>query len=140
MFSAQIVPGHVGVAVVDHVRHADQICGGVPDVTGVRRAPAVRGAAPERGPKLHHTRRGDVRVPIPGRRFVREREIPGHGGRPADQSGGQLRVPRSRHGVQRAAVRGPVAGLCQGQVQRMIPQASVGQSLQSGGVMGPTVQ
>lgn len=108
---------------MDHVRGADQVRRGVSDGTGVRRAPAVRGAAAERGPELHRARGGHVRVPLPGRRLVREREIPGRGGRPADQPGGQLRVPRGRHGVQRAAVRGPVAVLRQGQVQRMTESA-----------------
>jgi len=59
-------------------------------------------------------------VPVPGRSFLRQRTVPGHGGRPADQPGRQLRVPGGRRRVQHPAVRGPTAVLRQGKVQRMI--------------------
>lgn len=133
----QVVPGHVGMAVVGHVRHADQVRRRLPDGPGVRRAPAVRGTAAGRRPQLHRARGRDVHVPVPGRRFVRQRAVPGHGGRPAAQPGRQFRLPRRRHGVQRAAVRGPVAVLHQGQVPGVMrsacfPRASVRVSADDG--------
>lgn len=110
------------MADVDHVRHADPVRRGVSDGPGVRRPPAVRGTAAGRRTELHRARGRDVHVPLPGRRFVRERAVPGHGGRPAAQPGRQFRVPRRRHGVQRFAVRGPVAVPRQGQVPRVTPR------------------
>lgn len=101
---------------MDHVRDSEPVRRRVSDGPGVRRPPAVRRTAAERRAKLYHTGGRHVRVPVSGRRFVRERAVSGRGGRPADQPGGQLRVPRRRHGVQRVAVRGPVARLYQGQV------------------------
>jgi len=108
------------MAVVGDVRHADQVRRGLSDGPGFRRPPAVQRVAAERGPELLHTRGRAVRVPVPGRSFLRQRTVPGHGGRPADQPGRQLRVPGRRRRVQRPAVRGPAAVLRQGKVQRMI--------------------
>jgi len=96
------------------LRHADQVRRGLSDGPGFRRPPAVQRVAAERGAELFHTRGRAVRVPVPGRSFLRQRTVPGHGGRPADQPGRQLRVPGRRRRVQHPAVCGPAAVLHQG--------------------------
>jgi len=107
------------VAVVGDIRHADQVRRRLSDGPGFRRPPAVHRVTAERGAELFYTSGRAVRVSVPGRGFLRQRAVSGHSGRPADQFGRKLRVPGSRRSVQRPAVRGPVAVLRQGQVQRM---------------------
>jgi len=100
------------MAVVDHVRYADQVRGDVPDGPGVRRSVAVRRT--ETGPRteLHRVHRGgDARVPVRERQRVREPQVPGRGGRPANRPDRLFRVPRRGNGVQRFAVCGPVTVL-----------------------------
>lgn len=104
---------------MDHVRRADQIRRRVPDGPGIQRTSAVRGTGPKRTGELHRAGGRGVLVPVPERRLLREREVPGRGGRPADRPGGQFRVPNRRDGIQRVAVRSSVAVLHQGQVQRV---------------------
>jgi len=108
------------MAVVGDLRHAGQVRRGLSDGTGFRRPPTVQRVAADRGPALLRTRGRAVRVPIPGRGFLRQRAVPGNGGRPTDQPGRQLRVPGGRGRVQHPVVRFPVAVLRQGQVQRVI--------------------
>jgi len=108
------------MAVVGDLRHADPVRRRLSDGSGFRRPPAVQRAVAERGSELLQTRGRAVRVPVPGRSFLRQRAVPGHGGRPTDQPGRQLRVPGGRRRVQRPVVRRPAAVLRQGQVQRVI--------------------
>lgn len=108
------------MAVVGDLRHADQVRRGLSDSPGIQRPPAVQRVAAERGAELLHTRGRAVCVPISGWSFLRQRTISSHGGRPADQSGRQLRVSGRRRRVQHPAVRGPAAVLHQGKVQRVI--------------------
>lgn len=108
------------MVVVGDLRHTDQVRRGLSDRPGIRQPPAVQRVAAERGAELLHTRGRAVCVPVPGRSFLCQRKISGHGGRPADQPGRQLRVSGRRRCVQHPAVRGPTAVLHQGKVQRVI--------------------
>lgn len=108
------------MAVVGDLRYADQVRRRLSDDSGFRRPPTVQRAVAKRGSELLQTRGQAVRVPLPGRSCLRQRAVPGHGGRPTDQPGRQLRVPGDRRRVQHPVVRRPAAVLRQGQVQRVI--------------------
>jgi len=104
------------MAFVGYLRHADQVRRCLSDGPGFRRPPAVQRVAAELDAELLHIRGRTVRVPVPGRSFLRQRKVPGRGGRPADQLGRQLRIPGRRRRVQHPTVRGPAAVLRQGKV------------------------
>lgn len=105
------------MAALGHLPDTDPIHGSVPDGTGVRRATAVRGIGAERDAELHGAVKQLVRVPVRDRRCVRGRTVPGLDGRPANQLDRYIRVSCHGDGVQRLAVRVPVADPHQGQVQ-----------------------
>lgn len=120
----QIVPGHVGVAAMDHVHDTDPVCGRILDSPGFQRTSAVfRVSAGLHSQLYRGVATGDVYLPVFVGRHVRPRSISTAGGRSPRQPGGNVRVPRHCNGVQRPAVRVPTAVLRQGQVQRVIAMA-----------------
>lgn len=127
MLIIQVVPGHVGMAVVDHIRCADQVRRNVPDGPGVRWRPlAVRGTETGPGTEPYRIRGGIQRVPVlPERRFVREPEVPGFGGRSSNQPDRLFRVPRRGNGVQRFTVCCSVTGIHQSKIPRVMTSRTV---------------